>query len=325
MKRSVCLLAILFLIGGLTSNAMAEKKPIKLKGVQFLNLGNPSEKGYHKFVELVNAGAKGELVIEIVGGPETIGGRKQAEAVRSGAVDFGFLPCGWYQANVPAAAVMGLSRINTLEGRKTGFHDFLVEEHKKDGIRFIGANDYSGPFNMFATKPINSSDELKGLRFRHSPTYTFFKGIGLIGVTVEHADLYSGLERGLFVGLCTKLGTFLELSLNEVCKYIVGPGFWENYSTVTIMNERKYQSLPKHLQDLIQDAELKTEQMLPSIMDPTIKGWNDDADKKGMKRIAWSPEDTKQYLDKIDQLSWEGRVKRLPAGMADKMKKMMGF
>jgi TRAP-type C4-dicarboxylate transport system substrate-binding protein len=91
------------------------------------------------------------------------------------------------------------------------------------------------------------------------------------------------------------------------------------------MNEGRYESLPKHLQDLIQDAAIKTEQQLPRIMEPTIKGWNDDADKRGMKRIAWSPEDTKQYLDKIDELSWEARVAKLPPGMADKMKKMMGF
>ena len=325
MKRSVCFLAILLLVVGLSSNALAQKTPIKMKGVQFLNLGTPSEKGFHRFIELVNEGAKGELVIEIAGGPETIGGRKLAEAVRSGAVDFGYLPCGWYAPNVPAAAVMGLSRIDTLEGRKNGFHAFLVEEHKKAGIRFIGANDYSGPFNMFATKPINNPRDLKGMRFRHSPTYSFFKGLGIVGITVEHADLYSGLERGLFVGLYTKLGTFLELSLDEVCKNIVGPGFWPDYSTVTIMNERRYESLPKHLQDVIQNAELRTEQELPGIMAPIIKGWNDDADKKGMKRIAWSPEDTKWYLDKIDELSWEARVAKLPPGMADKMKKMMGF
>jgi TRAP-type C4-dicarboxylate transport system substrate-binding protein len=149
--------------------------------------------------------------------------------------------------------------------------------------------------------------------------------MGIIGITARHSDLYSGLERGLFEGLYTKLGTYLELSLNEVAKYIVGPGFWLNYSTVTIMNEAKYQSLPKHLQDVIQDAELKTEQQLRGIMGPVIKGWNDDAYKKGMIRICWTPEDTEWYLDEIDRLSWEGRVSKLPAGMGDKMKGLMGY
>lgn len=325
MKRSICLLAALFLIVGLTSYAQAQKKPIKMKGVQFVNLGNPSEKGFHKFIELVNEGSKGEIEIEIAGGPEAIPARKQAEAARGGAVDFAFVPCGWYAATVPAAAVMGLSRINSLEGRKTGFHDFLVEQHKQAGLRFISANDYSGPFNMFSREIINSPHELKGKRFRHSPTYTFFKGLGIVGITTGHADIYSGLERGLFEGLCTKIGTYLELSLNEVAIYIIGPGFWPNYSTVTIMNERKYESLPKHLQDVIQDAAIKTEQMLPGIMGPTIKGWNEDAYKKGMIRIGWTPEDTEWYLDEIDRLSWEGRVARLPAGLGDKMKGMMGY
>jgi hypothetical protein len=57
-------------------------------------------------------------------------------------------------------------------------------------------------------------------------------------------------------------------------------------------------------------------------MGPIIKGWNDDADKRGMKRIAWSPED-EAVSDKIDELSWKPRIKLPPAH--DKMKKMMAF
>lgn len=325
MKRVVCIFAILFLLVGATSAASATKKPIKLKGVQFLNLGNPSEKGFHLFIKNVNEGSKGELVIEIVGGPEAIPGRQQPEAVRSGAVDLCYIPCGWYQAICAPAAVMGLSRLDVLEGRKSGLHDFLVEEHRKVGLRFIGANDASGPFNMYSKKPIDSPEKLKGMRFRHSPTYTFFKGVGIIPITARHSDIYPGLERGLFEGLATKLGTFLELSLFEVCKYVIGPDFWPNYSTGSIMNEAKYQSLPKHLQQVIQDAELKTEAEVGNVMRPLVEGWWTTAKEKGMSRINWSDADTKKFLDTMDQLTWEARGKKLPPGMADKMKGMMGF
>jgi len=80
MKRSTCLFVVLFSLVFTTSVALAEKKPIKLKAVQFINLKNPSEKPFHFFVDLVNKEAKGELEIEIVGGPEAIPGREQPEA-----------------------------------------------------------------------------------------------------------------------------------------------------------------------------------------------------------------------------------------------------
>ena len=61
--------------------------PIELKTAQFLDAGNPGEKGFHLLVDTINNSAKGELVIKIVGGPESIPARTQPEAVRLGAVD----------------------------------------------------------------------------------------------------------------------------------------------------------------------------------------------------------------------------------------------
>jgi hypothetical protein len=83
--------------------------------------------------------------------------------------------------------VMGLSRINPLEGRKTGFHDFLVEEHKGRHTLCQCQRLFRGP-NMFATKPINSP---KNQRTAFAiPHIHLFQGIGLVGVTIEHADLH---------------------------------------------------------------------------------------------------------------------------------------
>ena len=325
MRKWTCVFLALFLVGSLSSMALAQQKQIKLKAVQFVNMGNPSEKPFHYFVDSVNKQAKGELSIEIVGGPDSIAGTDQPEAVRSGAVDLAFVPCGWYQSVLPVASVMGLSRVTPMEGRKTRLHDFLVEEHKKVGLRFIGANDFSGPFYMYAKKPIAHPDELKGLRFRHSPTYTFFKGIGLTPITAAHSDVYTGLERNLFDGLATKPGTFVELCLYEVCKFVIGPGFWPDYSTVTIMNEAKFGQLPKHLQGLMMGAMEKGEPAMKALCAPDIEQQWKTMKEKGMKHIEWSPEVSKKFLDHIDALTWEIRVKKLPEGMAEKLKKMMGY
>ncbi len=325
MKKFCCFLFVLVMAVCMNSVALAEKKPIKLKAVQFINLGNPSEKPFHYFVDSVNKQAKGELTIEIVGGPEAIPGTEQPEAVRNGSVDLTFVPCGWYQSVLPVAAVMGLSRVEPMQGRKTGLHDFLVEEHKKVGLCFIGANDFSGPFYMYAKKPIAQPDELKGLRFRHSPTYTFFKGIGLIPISARHSEVYSGLERNLFEGLATKPGSFIDLSLYEVCKYVIGPGFWPNYSSVTIMNQAKFNQLPKHLKELMTGAMEKGEPAMKALCEPDIEQQWNTMKEKGMKHIEWSPEVTKNFLDKIDELTWEVRAKKLPTGMAEKLKKMMGY
>jgi len=325
MKRVICLLSILVVLVGVTSVALAEKKPITLKAVQFLNLGNPAEKGFHLVVNSINEAAKGELVIEIMGGPEAIPARQQLEAVRVGAIDLAWLPCGWYKSVVPVAAVMGLSRIEPWDGRKSGLHDFLVEEHKKAGLRYIGSADVGGPFFLYAKEPLKSSAELKGKRFRYSPTHAFFKDVGLVPITVGHGDIYTGLERNLLDGLAIKHATFINLSLPEVCKYVVGPGYWGRFSTVSVLNEGKFAGLPKHLQDLIMNTQEKKERQMKEMELSMLEGQWNTLREKGVKHTQWSPEDSKAFLEEIDRAAWKVHGKRLPPGMEDKVKKMMGF
>ena len=292
MRRVVCFLAMVVVLVASVSPCAAAEKTIKLKAVQFVNLGDPSEKGFHLLVDMINKAAKGEMTIEIAGGPEAIPNPRQPEAVRAGAVDIAFVPCGWYIPILPVAAVMGLSRLEPWDARKTGLQDFLVEEHKKVGFRFLGPTDFAGHFWLYAKEPIDSLAGLKGKRFRHTPTYPFFKAFGITPITAAMSDIYSGLERNLFDGLAIKHNSFIALSLYEVCKYVIGPGFWPNFSAVTIMNEAKFGGLPKHLQSLIVDTEEKAEPLMKQVQAPIIDQHWAILKKNGVKHIEWSPQDT---------------------------------
>jgi len=104
-------------------------------------------------VDTINKAAKGELVIKIVGGPESIPPRSQPEAVRLGAVDMAFVPCSWYQSIVPEAAVMNLSKLEPWDERKTGWFDYLVEKHQKAGLRYVGTSDIAARFILWQRIP----------------------------------------------------------------------------------------------------------------------------------------------------------------------------
>ncbi|MBW1804607.1 MAG: hypothetical protein JRJ85_28250, partial [Deltaproteobacteria bacterium] len=168
MKRMNVAFFIFVVILGLASVAWA-KKPVTLKAVQFINLGNPGESGFHLLVDMINKETKGELVIKIVGGPEATPGRQQPEAVRTGAIDIAFVPGSWYKSMVPVNPLMFLSLLKPWEERKSGLFDFLVEDHKKAGLRYIGDAGFGGGFYFYSREPIPNIAGLKGKRFRHSP------------------------------------------------------------------------------------------------------------------------------------------------------------
>ena len=325
MKKVICLLLIVLMLTGTTSIVLAKTKPIKLKAVQFVNLGNSAEKGFHLLIDSINKAAKGELVIEIVGGPEVIPPRQQLESVRIGAVDVAYVPTGWYKSIVPVAAVMGMSKIEPWEARKSGLHDFLVKEHKKAGLRYIGPTDVGGPFFLYAKEPLKNSAALKGKKFRHSPTHAFFKAVGLVPVTVGHGDIYTGLERNLLDGLAIKHVSFINLSLPEVCKYVVGPGYWGGFSSAPIFNEDKFSRLPKHLQDLIINTQKEKERQMKEMGDSMLEEQWKELQEKGVKHIKWSSEDSKAFLETVDQAAWKIHGNKLAPGMEEKIKTMMGY
>ncbi len=149
--------------------------------------------------------------------------------------------------------------------------------------------------------------------------------MGLVPITVGHGDIYTGLDRNLLDGLALKHATFINLSLPEVCKYVVGPGYWGKYSTVSIFNEGRFAALPQHLQNLIINTQKKEERQIKTMELSLLEGQWKTLREKGVRHIKWSPEDSKSFLETVDQAAWKIHGKRLAPGMAEKVKKMMGY
>jgi len=324
-KRMFFLMVIVFVWTVFISPGWAQKKPIQLKAVQFVNMGNPGESGFHLLVDMINKAAKGELVLKVVGGPESMPGRQQPEAVRTGAIDIAFVASSWYKSIVRVTPLIKMSLLKPWEERKTGFYDFLVEEHQKQGLRYIGNAHVYGPFYLYSKEPIQNVEGLKGKRFRHSPAYPFFPAFGIKPITASHSEIYQGLERNLFDGLAINHTNFINLRLYEVCKYIVGPAFYNHGAASVIMNLAKFNGLPEHLQKVILDSMEKAE---PAIieMDKSIQveNWK-TLEANGMKHIQWAPEESKVFLDKVNQSMWDVEGKKLKPDIVEKMKKMMGY
>ena len=125
----------------------------------------------------------------------------------------------------------------------------------------------------------------------------FIAALGASPVTIPHPEVYTALERGVVDGYMFPFSDAADLSLFEVCKYFVDHTFYESGNLVAIMNLKKWNALPKHLQKLMIDALMDLE---PQVYD--IFGKDQAAAKKklidnGMVPIKFSPEDAKAYRE----------------------------
>lgn len=324
-KNTILTFTIMVVLTILCSQGWAKNNSIQLKAVQFLNFGNPGESGFHLLVDMINEASQGQLNIKIVGGPESIPGRQQTEAVKTGAVDIAFVPAPWYKSMLPVGPIMNVSLLDPREERESGFYNYLVNEHEKIGIRYIGNAHVQGPFYLYSKEPINNLEGLKGKRFRHSPAYPFYQAIGLTPITSAHSEIYPGLERSMFDGLAINHTNFINLNLYEVCKYVIGPGFYPRGAAAVIMNLDKFEGLPDELQEVIINSMEKAEPIIRK-MDKDIEKVNwETLESKGVKHIEWSAEENEIFLNKVIEVTWEVEGKKFDPDVLKEIKKMTGF
>jgi TRAP-type C4-dicarboxylate transport system substrate-binding protein len=226
---------------------------------------------------------------------------------------------------LPVGPLMNLSRLEAEEERKTGFYDYLLKEHEKIGLRYIGNAHVHGPFYLYAKEPIAGLEGLKGKRFRHSPAYPFFKALGIKPITSAHSEIYSGLERNMFDGLAINHTNFINLHLYEVCKYIVGPGFYSHGAASVIMNLGKFKGLPDQLQEVIVSSIEKAEPMIRKLDEDIERSNSEILESKGMKHIEWSANDNRLFLDRVVEVTWKVGGKKMKPEEVQKIKAMTGY
>ncbi|MFC1846203.1 TRAP transporter substrate-binding protein DctP [Chloroflexota bacterium] len=301
-------------------------EPITLKFVHYLALDQTGVVPHLMYTEKVNEMAKGELVIDNVGGPEVTPPRELGGAVRSGAIDMAVLPPTFYRPLVLEGGAFSINRLPQKEQLPgTPFYDFAVEVHAKGGLRFLGEAAFANPFYTYCTKPIKSPDELKGLRFFSTPAFPFLEALGITPVNMDIAEIYSAVERGLIDGAPGKMDPVVKFSLYEVIKYVVGPPYWGTTSLVTIMNPDKWNKLPKHLQDILIQAKLEIQPAKEEQTKEVLETYWQTLMDGGMEHIEWSEEDNQWFLETIDSVVWARTEKDIGAEKVAQMKKIMGF
>jgi TRAP-type C4-dicarboxylate transport system substrate-binding protein len=110
-------------------------------------------------------------------------------------------------------------------------------------------------YALATTKPINSLDDVKGLKLRALGVYgEFAQKLGASATVIPGAELYTALQLGTVDGLIYDAEAMIATGLEEFLKTTVihpnlnaGAGHW-------LINRDKWNELPPDLQKVIADA-----------------------------------------------------------------------
>ena len=221
------LVIIFFIISQLIVSCKSEKKHSALKLAHGLNTEHPVHKAMVFMAKRVSEISEGKMEIKIYPGGQLGPERTCVELLQIGSLDMTKVSAAVMEGFVPTYRVFGLPYIfrskdhvfKVLDG-EIG-KDLLLEgtDFWLRGLCFYDAGSRS-----FYTKeqPINSPDDLKGLKIRVMKSNTAVQMVRALGgspTPISWGELYTALQGGVVDGAENNPPSFYLSHHYEVCKY----------------------------------------------------------------------------------------------------------
>ena len=306
----------------------AAAKKITIKAVSAWGKNHKGVTGeYLPYIERVNKMLNdqypGECQVKYIGGPETIPTPDQPNALGTGIVDMYYGTAAYYAGTAPAAVTAKLSMLTSQEEKDVGVDAIYDKIHReKLNATYLGALGSQLPFQLYTVKKVTRPELIKGLRIRTSPMYVdFLKALGATPVATKPGDVYQALERGVVDGVMWPLDSIRPWGWHEVLKYVTGPPFYK-VSHPLLMNAKKWDALPKHIQEVFMEALRLEVIVIDARTSDDINNEYKGMKKAGMAVVEFSPADTQKYLDMAYTEGWKGQLK-MESMYTQKLRKLL--
>jgi TRAP-type C4-dicarboxylate transport system substrate-binding protein len=321
MKKSISILAIAALLticfAGFASPVAAKDKPVVLKMITFLPDTPPGNIWPHILKDKVAVASKGELEIKFIGGPEAIPITDAPSAVQAGVIDMASVLLTFAESMVPGIEAIELAEYNSKELRENGAIGYVRELFAKSGIYYLGVATPTYPQQLtalFFKKEIKSIEDIRGLKIAAAggSHKAFFETLGATCVPISFADMFTAMERGVVDGFTNGIPGVLDLGLQSVTGYfldemVASPG------TAYLMNLKKYNSLPQHLKDALNQAVTESDDECPAIFHNLVeKIKKEDFVKAGINTVKFNHDDSVKFYKTFRESMAAEALKRSP-------------
>lgn len=332
-KKRVMLIGISLLLSfALLMTGCGQKSPdssttgqnlVELKMVGSFPLNAPEWKITKDFVDQVNKELTGKVKITIAGGPELIPTTELANAVRTGATDMSFSMASQYVSIVPEADAIKLATISPKDMRSNGAHEFYDKLFKeKANGHFLGMALFGQEwFHIFTNTKLEKAD-LSGYIFRSVPIYDpLLKELGAKVTTLDMTEINTAMDRKVITGFAYPVAGADANGFGQAAKYVLNQGFY-SAEPILVINQDKWNKLPKDVQDTIDKLAAKAE--VDSVA--WCKEWADKSavalKEKGVQFVDLPSEEKAKFAKVAADAGW-AKIKERTPGNYEQLKKLL--
>lgn len=225
---------------------------------------HPTHLAMKRFGELVAEKTDGEVIVTIFPNGQLGGERELIELMQVGAIDMTKTGAALVESFSKDFSVLSLPFL--FEGKdhqtrilKGDIGEELLGITANKG--FIGLTYYdAGSRNFYASKPINSPDDLKGMKIRVQPSNTAIRMVESLGASptpLGWGELYTALQQKVVDGAENNLISYIDAKHSEVAKYFT----WDEHSMspdVFLISSSTWKKLGPEKQKLVKEAAMES-------------------------------------------------------------------
>lgn len=215
-----------------------------------------------KFANLVKERSGGEIEISVFANGVLGGEREMLEQVQNGVLEITKASASPLETFSTDYKVFNLpfvfrDRDHFFKALTSPVGESILASSKKRG--FIGLAYYdSGARSFYARKPIETPDDLKGMKIRVQQSPTTIRMIQALGATptpMAWSEVYSALQTGVVDGAENNVTALTNGRHGEVCKFYSETEH-QIVPDVLVISAMRWDSLKKEQQDILKKAAL---------------------------------------------------------------------
>jgi TRAP-type C4-dicarboxylate transport system substrate-binding protein len=229
--------------------------------LQSVWLTKATQDGLKLFAENVKKATGGKVNIKVYQANQLVKIKATRDAVQTGAIEMACEAGAYLARVVPEANVeFGLpfswrSWDEAWEAwTKYGLREMIREAYAEKGLYLVTIQP-AGNYCLMTTKPVRKVSDLRGMKIRTwgLAAHTL-KALGASPTMIPGAEQYVALQRGTVDGTVYPVFVLDAYKLKEVIRYVMLPSVISPPTTNIYMNLDLWKSLPKEIQDQINQA-----------------------------------------------------------------------
>lgn len=278
MKPRLIGLVLLAAVVTLTLSIGTQAAPRTLKLAEVHPKGYPTELADEKFAELVEEKTGGAIKIQVCYGGQLGSENDVVEQAKLGVIEFLRVSTSPVVSVYSPIGVLSMPYVFRSQEHMWKVLNGPIGKHfleSVSAVSLVGLTYFdAGARNFYATKPLKSVTDLKGLKIRVQPNPIMVDMVKLLGATaipIAYGEVYSALQTGVVGGAENNIPSWLSSSHYEVAKYMIKDGHLRLPELLMVSK--------KFWDTLKEDEKVALREAAEEAREFQIKAWNEAEEK----------------------------------------------